>query len=71
VTDKDALHGRIAQLLELDESRRNALDQMENNQDKIKGTFDHKERQRNFEDNDLVLLWDKRKEKSQNAQEFC
>jgi hypothetical protein len=31
-------------------------------QDKIKVTLDHKYRQRNFQDGDLVLLWDKRKE---------
>jgi hypothetical protein len=29
MTDKEALQGRIDQLVELDESRRNALDQME------------------------------------------
>jgi hypothetical protein len=57
------LQGRIDQLVELDESRRNAFDQMVRNQDKIKGTFDHKARQRYLEEGDLVLMWDKRKEK--------
>jgi hypothetical protein len=36
------------------------------NQEKIKGTFDHKARERNFEDGDLVLVWDKGK-KSQEC----
>jgi len=36
---------------------------MARNQEKIKGMFDHKARERNFEDGDLVLVWDKRKEK--------
>jgi hypothetical protein len=63
MTDKKALRGRIDQLVEIDKSRRNSLDQIEKNQKNIKGMFDHKERQRNFEDGDLVLMWDKRKEK--------
>jgi hypothetical protein len=57
------LQGRIDQLIELDVSRRNDLDHVENNQENIKGTFDHKARERNFEDADLVLVWDERKEK--------
>jgi hypothetical protein len=39
------------------------LDQMARNQEKIKGTFDGKERQREFKEGDQVLLWDKRREK--------
>jgi hypothetical protein len=39
------------------------LDQMVCNQEKIKETFDNKERQRNFKEGDWVLVWDKRKEK--------
>jgi hypothetical protein len=63
MTDSEALQGRIDQLIELDESRRGALDQMACNQEKIKGTFDHKARQRIFKEGDQVLVWDKRKEK--------
>jgi hypothetical protein len=62
-TDAEAIQGRINQLIELDETRRNALGQMERNQDKIKKTFDHKAKERHFAEGDLVLLWDKRKEK--------
>jgi hypothetical protein len=43
---------------------------MAKNKDKIKGTFDHKERQRNFKDGDLVLMWDKRKEKPRMHKKF-
>jgi hypothetical protein len=49
-------------LIELDESRRTALDQMACKQENIKGPFDHKARERDFKEGDLVLLWDKRKE---------
>ena len=62
-TDEEAIQGRINQLIELDESRRNTLSQMGRNQEKIKNTFDHKAKERNFTKGDLVLLWDKRKEK--------
>jgi hypothetical protein len=35
---------------------------MGRNQEKIKNTFDHKEKERDFTEGDLVLLWDKRRE---------
>jgi len=47
----------------LDESRRIDFDQMDRNRDKIKGTFDHKARQRDFKEGYFVLMWDKRREK--------
>jgi hypothetical protein len=37
---------------------------MERYQEKIKGTFDHKYKERSFSEGDLILLWDKRKEKA-------
>jgi hypothetical protein len=40
ITDKEALQGRIDQLMELEETRRMDFDQMVKNQDKVKGTFD-------------------------------
>jgi hypothetical protein len=61
-TDAEAIQGRINQLIELDETGRNALGQMTRNQEKIKNTFDHKAKERSFAKGDLVLLWDKRKE---------
>jgi hypothetical protein len=36
---------------------------MTRNEEKIKNTFDHKAKKRSFTKGDLVLLWDKRKEK--------
>jgi MarR-like DNA-binding transcriptional regulator SgrR of sgrS sRNA len=50
-------------LIELDETRRNTLGHMERNQEKIKNTFDHKAKERKFDEGDLILLWDKRKKK--------
>jgi hypothetical protein len=47
----------------LDESKRVALSQMARNQEKVKNTFNHKEKERGFTEGDLVLLWDKRREK--------
>jgi hypothetical protein len=40
-----------------------AFDQMEKNQEKVKGTFDRKERKRDFNKVEQVLMWDKRREK--------
>jgi transposase InsO family protein len=62
-TDGEAIQGRINQLVELDESRRVALSQMARNQERIKSTFDHKAKETDFTEGDLVLLWDKRREK--------
>jgi len=36
---------------------------MERNQKKIKNTFDHKTKERDFTEGDLMFLWDKRREK--------
>jgi transposase InsO family protein len=62
-TDGEAIQGRINELIELDESRRTALSQIARNQEKIKNTFDHNAKERDFAKGDLVLLWDKRREK--------
>jgi hypothetical protein len=59
--DKEALQGRIDHLVELDDTRR-----MARNQEKVKGTFDRKARQRDFKEGDQVLSWDK-EEKSQEC----
>jgi hypothetical protein len=47
-----------------------AFDKMERNQEKIKGTFDHKARKRDFKKGDQVLMWDKRREKLGMHQKF-
>jgi hypothetical protein len=61
---------RIDQLVELDESRRKALDQSIKNQEKVKKTFDKSSRQRVFQEGDTILLWDKRREKPGNHRKF-
>jgi len=68
--DKEALQGRIDQLVELDETKRMDFNQMVKNQRKIKGTFDRKARQRDFKKGSLVLMWDKRREKPRMHQKF-
>jgi hypothetical protein len=54
----------------LDETQIMAFDQMEKNQEKIKGTFDHKEIKRDLKKGDQVLMWDKRREKLGMHQKF-
>jgi hypothetical protein len=56
--------------MELDEARRMDFDQMVKKQNKFKGTIDHKARLRGFNKGDLVLMWDKRREKSRMHQKF-
>ena len=57
-------------MVELDEIRRKALDQSINNRDKVKRTFDKSSWQRVFQEGDIVLLWDKRREKLGNHGKF-
>jgi hypothetical protein len=64
------IQGRINQLIELDETRRSALGQMKRNQENIKNIFDHKAKERNFTKGDLMLLWDKRREKPDMHKKF-
>jgi hypothetical protein len=47
----------------LDESRGNIVRQIDRSEGTINNTFDHKEKDRDFTEVDLVLLWDKRREK--------
>jgi hypothetical protein len=56
--------------MELDETRRMDLDQIGNNWNKIKGTFDRKTRPRDLKEGDLVLMRDKRREKLGMHQKF-
>jgi hypothetical protein len=43
---------------------------MEKNQEKVKGTFDRRERKIDFKKGDHVLMWDKRREKPGMHQKF-
>ena len=67
---EDSMPNRINQIIELDENRRKALDHSVRNQDKIKRTFDKSTRPRPFQIGDMVLLWDKRREKSGKEKKF-
>ena len=61
---------RINQIIELDESRRAALDQSLRHQESMKGTFDKSAKPRSFQIGDIVLLWDKRREKPRKHGKF-
>jgi hypothetical protein len=66
----EAYQCRMNEIIELDESRRKAFDQIVRNQDKVKRTFDKSSRPRNFQKDDTVLLWDKRHEKPGKHKKF-
>jgi hypothetical protein len=69
-SDQEALQARIDRLVELDETRREAWNKMVLEQERIKGTFDQKSRDVIFGVGDIVLLWDKHKEKPGNHEKF-
>jgi hypothetical protein len=48
---------RINQLVELEENYRKAFDHLIGNQEKTKGVFDKRARQRMLGKGDLVLMW--------------
>ena len=54
----------------MDENRRKALDQSIKNQEKIKKTFDKSSKPRDFQAGDIVILWEKRKEKPGSHNKF-
>jgi hypothetical protein len=62
-TKQDAVQNRVNQIIELDENRRRAFDQNCRSQTKVKIAFDKLARQRDFIVGDIVLLWDKGREK--------
>ena len=47
--EEDSIPSRINQLIELDESRRNALERSISNQEKVKRTFDKSKKPRAFQ----------------------
>ena len=58
------------QLIKLDGSRINSLDQSIINLDKVKRTFDRSTRPGSFQVGDTVLHWDKRREKPEKHEKF-
>ena len=61
---------RIDKLVELDVARREAFSRMVIEHERIKGTFDQKARSTTFGVGDIVLLWDKNKEKPGNHEKL-
>ena len=59
---QNAMQSRINQLIESDENRRKSFDQIGRSHDKMKAAFKYS-RHKAFNPDDLVLLWDKRREK--------
>eukprot|EP00253_Pinus_taeda_P029220 PITA_29220 len=60
---QDAIQSRIDQIIESDENRRKSLDQIGRSHDKMKEAFDKHAQYKVFKPSELVLLWDKRREK--------
>ena len=59
-------YARVDKLVELDERRREAFDKMVVEKEMIKGTLDQSNRNEDFKVGDVILLWDKNKEKPRN-----
>jgi len=61
---QDDIQSRIEQIIESDENKRRALDQVAHGHDKMKTAFHKHTQTRTFKPGDIVLLWDKRREQS-------
>jgi hypothetical protein len=61
--DKEAIQEKIHQLVQLDEERRNTFDHLVMSQERVKKTFDKRANSKCFKTGDIVLMWDKLKEK--------
>jgi hypothetical protein len=61
--DSSPIQRRINQLLKLEEERSKALNRTSQRQQSIKRYFDQSKTVNNFQKGDLVLLWNKAKEK--------
>ena len=65
-SDQEALQAQIDRIVELDEKRREAWNKAMIEQERVKGTFDKRSRYVKFNNGNIVLLWDKNKEKPGN-----
>jgi hypothetical protein len=68
--DSSPIQRRINQLLKLEEERRKALNQTSQRQQSVKRYFDQSTTMKNFQKGELVLLWNKAKEKSSMHTKF-
>jgi hypothetical protein len=69
-TNKEALQNRIDELVQLEEDRLMAYTHFTDYQAQIKKVFDRKEKGKQFQVGDMVLLWDKKNEKSGDHDKF-
>ena len=68
--DVDKIQVRLMNLLEMDEKRIAALEHMAKHQAVVKRWFDKRAKIKSFRISDLVLLWDKAKEKPGSHTKF-
>jgi hypothetical protein len=68
--DEEALHGRCDDLVQLEEDRSEALTHFIDHQRQVKKSFDKRAKGKVFHVGDLVLLWEKRREKSGDHSKF-
>ena len=61
--EDDAMKVRMAEIMELEEKRSQAMQTLETHQHQVKKSFDRKDRVKIFREGDLVLKWDANSEK--------
>ena len=61
--EDDAMIVRMAELMEMEEKRSQAMQTLKTHQQQVKKSFDKKARVRIFREGDLVLKWDADREK--------
>ena len=70
VLNEEPMTTRLAQLNELEEKRRDALQKIQSHQTQMKRTFDKKASSKNFQLGDIVLKWDELKSRSRKHTKF-
>lgn len=65
-----SIPARVIQLVYLDENRQRAFDCLVNHQEKVQATFDKKAHWRVMKKRELVLMWDKMREKPRKHGKF-
>jgi hypothetical protein len=68
--DEEPMIARLAQLNELEEKRKDALQTIEHHQAQMKKTFDKKASPKSFQLGDLVLKWDELKSRPGKHSKF-
>ncbi|XP_059070606.1 uncharacterized protein LOC131860242 [Cryptomeria japonica] len=68
--EEQPMETRLAQLMELEETRKEAFRKLEIHHSQMKKTFDKKEVSRTFNEGDLVFKWDKLKRRPSRHTDF-